>query len=205
MSVLRIVGKRYGLGIAGLEVYYTFGTGVVVARGRIATAAVNEIEPAVALTADRKKISATILNGKQPLPWEGARQSNVALWLFAGDEKPAELAESTDHIRPGSLVWVEAFVKTGRLRRMTSYCLKQPLPTVRLQAKVVERLGKERLIVTDCKQFKGASGSAIFDQRNRLIGIGTNATSTGDDGCIIATPIEFVNLMLKAEQEDTVD
>src|SRR5277367_1999555 len=150
MSVFRIVGKRHELGIAGLETYSTFGTGVVVAPGRIATAAVNEIEPAVALTVDREQVSATILNDKHVLPWEGAHPGGVALWIFSGDQQPVQLAQSTDHIRKGSIVWVEAFVDNGRWSRMSRYIRRQPLATVKLQATVRERFSDQRLIVTDC-------------------------------------------------------
>jgi hypothetical protein len=200
MSIVRILGERSDIrpgGSGKTGVTHVFGTGVILAERIIATAAANEIDNAGVFTASGKRIKAVILRDRgldTLFPAVSRFKEGVALWKFRGGAQPiTRRASSSEHIAIGSIVRIEGL--SGRRNdsdSFASFLLGERLSPASRQAVVTDRMGDQRLIVTDCKSYPDATGAPLFDENKRLVGIVTNFVND----CLVATPIEPINKLI---------
>jgi len=178
---------------------YIVGSGVIVAPRLLATSAYNNVYPPKAEVISAEMIGGRILvNDHFDCDLSGRRPTSVvSIWeLERAIDEHAKLAQNSDHIGPGSEVTIIGYGPMPWGHRLgRALWIRLPLPQVHKMATVVERTDNGRL-VTDCPQWLGAGGAAVFDKSGLLVGLCTNLTGSSRDACLVISPVVVVHAMI---------
>lgn len=172
------------------------GTGVVVAPGRMITAAENlDLRNLCINTSARDRLVCRLLAGEPPigLPYVGALYEpgdiKFSVLSFTGEVPHCELAKTSAHIKIGSKVFVTGYWDPGYWRRWS-----KPLLQFKLEALVLDH--SNGVIIIDYPRFDYATGAAMSDESGELVGLCTHGARLGNGRFMAATEVEAIRPML---------
>jgi hypothetical protein len=191
MSVVKIEGTRFEIGIAGSSFSVTHrisGAGVVVAPGMVLTVTCNETDEKQVLTSQRARLTAEGIEKQVRLDVPGGvfDPEGLAIWLCPGARLPANLAASSGHIGAESALTIE-WCSTRWRKLFWPYIFWRPIPTEKVEARVTGRDENGLIWVKcdhDCK-----IGSPVYDKDHQLVGVVTPIWELGE---FAIAPIEQI-------------